>query len=142
MRIFAIRDQLIDYFLQPFVADNEKAVMATLSQHIHNKDSRDALAQAPHHFELWQLAIVQEDGHITAEKTLICGCSSLIRRDIRGGEETRPAAGTLERPEDRMHNALTGLGKTANADQRASQSPSQAETSPGAEIAPGSGRLD
>jgi len=95
MKIYAVRDRLIDYYMQPFVGPNEKEVMHALSRTINNSEDTNGIAQAPHHFELWELGIIDdEEGQITPTRRLVCDCASLIRGNIRkggpqpGGEET------------------------------------------------------
>lgn len=82
MKIYAIRDRLVDYFMTPFAAPETKPVMAALATTINSGDHSD-IATNPHHFELWQLGQVQEDGHITPSREFICDLSSLIRPGVR-----------------------------------------------------------
>lgn len=99
MKIYAIRDRLIDYFQQPFVGPNDNAVKASLSNHISNPEATDAIAQAPHHFEIWELGEVHEDGHIEPSQKLVCDCSSLIRPSVRTGRAGEPRSGTDSSPD-------------------------------------------
>jgi len=89
MKIYAIKDRLINYWMQPFVGPSDKAVMAAVANQINGAraqgDFTNALAQAPHHFELWKIGNVEEDGHLTAERDFIADCSALVRGDIRSG---------------------------------------------------------
>lgn len=89
MKIYAIRDRLIDYYMTPFAAPSEKDVLASLAQTINTGDLNSAIAQAPHHFELWQLGLVTEDGHLTPQRQFLADCSSLIRADIRKSTSER-----------------------------------------------------
>lgn len=77
---------MIDYYVLPaFFADNTQQAMAMISAAV-NGDSKDALAQTPHHFELWQLGeINNQTGNLTANKEFVAECASFIRRSIRGG---------------------------------------------------------
>jgi len=84
VKIYAIRDRLVDYFMTPFAAPETRPVMAALATTINSGDSSD-LAANPHHFELWELGQVQEDGHITPTREFVCDLSSLIRPGIRKG---------------------------------------------------------
>jgi len=108
MKIYALRDRLIDYFLVPFVAPGDNEVKAALAQRINTTTGgiEDALIQAPHHFELWELGEVHQDGHIEAKQSLVCDCSSLIRRGVRRDEDRIAAAHTSEGPTDEVsrHN--------------------------------------
>lgn len=80
MKIYAIKDQLINYFMTPFAAPGDKEVMAAIAAHVnHQTGVSDALSEAPHHFQIWQLGNVTEDGHIEPGLELVCDCASLIR---------------------------------------------------------------
>lgn len=84
MKIYAVRDTLIGYYLQPFVAPaDEKPVLAAIARQVNDLREANDIAQAPHHFEVWKLGEIYEDGSIQAEQTLICRCDSLIRPGIR-----------------------------------------------------------
>lgn len=82
MKLYCVRDRLLDYFMQPFVGPGDKEVMAALSKTINAGGTSD-IEQAPHHFELWQLALIAEDGQIIPERNLVIDCASLVRRDLR-----------------------------------------------------------
>lgn len=95
MKIYAVRDRLIDYFMMPFCASDDKSVMASISAEISRTDNANAIAAAPHHFELHQLGIINEDGTIIPEKQLICDCSILVRT---GRGSTKPKVDVVEEP--------------------------------------------
>lgn len=87
MRIYCLRDRLIDYYMQPFAAPNHKAVLAAIAQTVNRQDGPlNDIQQAPHHFEIWQLGLVTEDGHLTPEREFIADVSSLVRSGVRKGE--------------------------------------------------------
>lgn len=83
MNIYAIKDRLIDYFLMPFAAPSDKEVFAAISASINRIDNTDAIAQAPHHFEIWKLGTVTETGDILPAKEFLTGADSLIRAGLR-----------------------------------------------------------
>lgn len=83
MKVYAIRDRMLDFYNQPFVGPNDKAVMASVAQHINNPGATDAIAQAPQHFELYALGEILEDGQLVARKEFLGDCSSLIRPGLR-----------------------------------------------------------
>lgn len=83
MNIYALKDRLIDYYLTPFAARGDKDVLAAIAAAINNGENRDAIAQAPHHFEVWKLATIDDDGHIKEARELLADCASLIRTDLR-----------------------------------------------------------
>jgi hypothetical protein len=97
--IYAIRDRLVDYFQAPFVASGDKQVMASLVKVVNDKEQTHAIAQAPHHFELWKIGKVTEDGYILPGRELLCDCASLVPADLRdrgasaNGAVPRPVAG-------------------------------------------------
>lgn len=94
MNIYAVRDRLIDYYMQPFVGPNEKEVMAALARTVNSQEDTNGITQAPHHFELWELGNVDEEGHINPTRRLVCDCASLIRTGVRvrGEREDQEAA--------------------------------------------------
>ena len=97
MKIYAIRDRLLDYYMQPFAGPEDKAVLASIARMINTQGEQSDIAQAPHHFEVWELGSIDEEGHINPTRKLIADCSSLVRpgireRDTRGRPEDGPTA--------------------------------------------------
>lgn len=89
MNLYSIRDRLIDYFMVPFPAPSHSQVKAAIAQQVNNGDT-NAISQAPHQFEIWQLAEIDtETGSITEHREYLCDCSSLIRRGLREGTDPR-----------------------------------------------------
>lgn len=112
MKIYAIRDRLLNYFMQPFAGPEDKAVLAAIARTINTGDPTSDIVQAPHHFEVWRLAKVTEDGHIEEDRELIADAASLIRPGVRtnriteGGETTATVgqrSGPMGGPEARTH---------------------------------------
>lgn len=95
MNIYAIRDRLIDYYMNPFAGPGDKEVLAAISLQI-NGETNSAISQAPHHFEIWRLGKVEEDGHLTAQKELLADCSTLFRGNLR--ETGKPGGTPLQGP--------------------------------------------
>lgn len=126
MKLYAIRDKLIDYQMLPFAADNDKAVMASLANVVNNGADSEAIYQAPHHFELWQLGEVTEDGHIDPLRTLICDLSSLVRPGIRREPGTQRRGGKNESHAQTNGGDPTAPGGGTDTQQR----PTQGETPP------------
>lgn len=91
MGIYAIRDRLLDHLMAPFIATGDKEVLHSLSALINDKDTKHAIAQAPHHYEVYKLGTVDQDGTIVARKEFIADASSLVRRS---DGETRTAGNT------------------------------------------------
>lgn len=82
MIIAAIRDRLMDYFMQPFAAPGIPQLLSAISRQVTNETESD-IAQAPHQFEVWKLGQVDDQGHITVERVYLCDCSSLVRSRVR-----------------------------------------------------------
>lgn len=84
MKLYAIRDKMIDYFQPPFVANGDNDVLASVAIVVNTQDKTNAINQAPHHYEIYQLAeINSETGDVTACKIFIADASSLVRGGIR-----------------------------------------------------------
>lgn len=113
MKLYCIRDRLLDYFMQPFVGPGDKEVMAALSKTI-NAGGKSDIEQAPHHFELYQLAVIQEDGIIVPERTLICDCASLVRRDLRDRRINSGPEAQGHRDANEGHAGATGVHSGAD----------------------------
>jgi len=93
MNIYAVRDRLIDYYLHPFAAHTDKEVMGALATAINREGNMDAIAQAPHHFEIWKIGIIIENGNIQPCKELLGTADSLVRPSV-GGEPPKTSPGT------------------------------------------------
>lgn len=106
MKIYAVRDRLIGYFMQPFVGPDDKNVLASVARLINQNEVTSDIAQAPHQFEVWRLGRVEEDGTIVPDKEYLQDCSALVRRDIRPVRERgRPE---VEHPLARAEEAPSG----------------------------------
>lgn len=103
MKLFAIRDRLLDYFQNPVAFDQAQHVQRNLATTINNPEMVNEITQAPDHFELWQIAEVDDQGHVVEKRELICNCSSLIRngvwkREQPNGTEAEIATGGSRSP--------------------------------------------
>lgn len=96
-QIYALRDRLIDYYLRPFTAPDDKEVLASLATTINSGEGTSAIQNAPHHFEIWRLGSITEEGDCRPGKELIADCSSLVRGNIR--ERTDRGAEALRSPQ-------------------------------------------
>lgn len=90
MKIYCLRDRLLDYLVQPFLAPGDNQVKASLSDLINSEQSVNAVTKAPHHFELWCLGEIHQDGTVEGQRSLICEASSLVRTGLR--EDPKPRA--------------------------------------------------
>lgn len=82
MKIYAIRDRLLDYYQQPFIAQDDKPVLGAVSHQLATGNNLD-WQNAPHHFEIWRLGKVTEEGHLEQDRELLATLDSLIRADLR-----------------------------------------------------------
>jgi len=82
--------------MRPFFLENDKAAMQAIAQIVNNGDPNNAVAQAPHQFEIWKLGEITENGEVKPEKEYLGDASSLIRGDIREDTHRRPGTGTRE----------------------------------------------
>jgi len=90
VNIYAIRDRLLNYFMRPFVGDGDKQVLAAVAKGVNSEERNVEIAQAPHHFEVWRLATLDEDGHVVVSREFLADCSSLVRASVR--ETDQPTA--------------------------------------------------
>jgi len=119
VKIYAIRDRLLDYYMQPFAGPDDKAVLASIAKIVNTQGEQSDIAQAPHHFEVWELGEIDQEGHINPTRKLIADCAALIRpsfrdRTQRSGPEDD---GTAEISRGKTPDTYAGAG----AGQRASQ---------------------
>jgi len=108
--LYALRDRLLNYYMQPFAAPTDQDAQAAISFNINAKEIRDAVSQAPHHFEVWRLAKIEE-GDIYPSKEFLCDCSSLVRNSIRDDlAGSQRAAGATEPNEGNPRSAPSARG--------------------------------
>jgi len=104
---------MIDYFMVPFAAPNDNEAMAGIAHEVNREESQGAIQQAPHHFELYSLGEIDDNGIIFPKKELVCDCSSLVRARRQSAEsEAGMASGAT-----RAHRgANQGTGGNAGSD--------------------------
>lgn len=91
LKLYAIRDRLIGYFMQPFPGPSDHQVKAAVATNVNNGGDH-AINQAPHQFELWRLAgIDEETGKVTGDPEYLCELASLIRGSVRAGGDAGEA---------------------------------------------------
>jgi len=99
--MYSIRDRLLNFYMRPFTAPTDQEAQAAIAFNINSEEIRDAVTQAPHHFELWKIATIEENGDVVPAKEFLCECSSLIRTRVReglaGGERTQRPTDPNER---------------------------------------------
>lgn len=120
-KIYAVKDRLLDYFQQPFIATNDNQVKAALADLVNNLESGHAISQAPQHFELYRLGEVTEGGHVISTFEFLADCASLVRTGIRNratpgdGEVPQPLARGAAPTADRIERLATdGSGHSKN----------------------------
>lgn len=98
MKLYALKDRLLDYFMQPFAAPGDKEVMAAVSATVNNLGGLDtnAVSAAPHHYEIWRLAEVDDQGHVTSSREFLADCSALVRKKPVSNDETGQKVTPLE----------------------------------------------
>lgn len=106
MKIYAIRDRLIDYYMQPFPAHSDKDVLNSLANMLSMENNSDPVAQAPHHFEIWKLCeIDNETGLASGKPEFLADCAGLIRPGrqpaVREAADVAEAQKSLRRAVDR-----------------------------------------
>lgn len=107
MKIYAVKDRLIDYFLQPFAGPDDKNVLAAVSQQINSGDTH-AISQAPQHFEVWRLGEVDQEGNLIARKEFIADCASLVRPGIRGAASAQRGGAEAPQPDNSLQGQDQG----------------------------------
>jgi len=141
VNIYAIRDRLIDYYMRAFSAPDDKDVLASIAATINEGDPNSALAKAPHHFEIWRLGKVTEEGDLRPGKELIADCASLVRDNIPatpqlpGTPTTQQADRRFQGPADQIRNRAAPYNgslphPTRPEDQPGAQTPGAPPTSP------------
>lgn len=126
MRLYAIRDRLLDYFLQPFVGPSDRQVKAAVAENVNNRESQHAVAQAPQQFELWRLAEIDETtGQVQGEREYLCDLNSLVRGGVRPAGDA--AAAALAAATGERTGAAQGTDRPTAAHQPATPQPAPAE---------------
>lgn len=134
MKIYALRDRLIDYFMQPFFGPSDKQVLAAIAQTVNDQEATNAINKTPEHFEVWRLGEIDEQtGQVEGDREYLADAASLIRGRVRADAEIRPGHGTLDGPEDQIPRPAEGARKAPNAGQRAPESAPQAKDRQGAQ---------
>lgn len=102
---------MLDYFMVPFAAPGDKEVLSAMAQRINLNNTgadTDAIKQAPHHFEIWQLGQIEENGRLTPKLDFLADCSSLVRGGIREGDDRAPGTDRPENPTAEPRRGATG----------------------------------
>lgn len=124
MKIYAIRDRLLDYYMQPFAGPDDKAVLASIARMINTQGEQSDIAQAPHHFEVWELGTLDDEGNLTPTRKLIADCHALVRPSVRERDQRRS-------PEDSPTAEISrGTTPSTYPATGAAQRPSQAAPPP------------
>lgn len=137
MKLYAVRDRLIDYYMQPFIGPADKQVLASLATVINEEGNTSAIAQKPEHFELWRLAEIDETtGQVQGDREFIADCGSLVRSGVWNDGSGKPGGAPMAAPERGSRGKAGQAPSGASPAERAPQSATQAENSQGAETDP------
>lgn len=118
MKLYSIRDRLLNYYMQPFIGPGDNQTLAAISNDINNEERNGPLQKTPSHFEVWTLATIDEEtGDVTPAKEFLADCASLIRPSIRSDR-----AGPT-------HQAAPAPGRRTGAP-RGAQAPTGPDTGP------------
>lgn len=128
MKIYAIRDRLIDYYMAPFTAPDDNEAKAGVAFTINNEETRSAINQAPHHFELWRLGEIHKEGHLKPAREFLADCSSLVRTGVRSGRTGTAGGGTNGGRQAEAGGPGADSGPAPGPHQ--GQAPGQAESAP------------
>lgn len=136
IKLFAIRDRLLDYFMQPYlIGHNEPEILSLVANMVNQEDSKHAVHTNPSHFEVWRLAEIQEQtGQVHGDREFLADCASLIRGSVREGGG--PGASAIPSPNGGRGGKAPAAGEVANASQRPPADPPQAENGEGTESDP------
>lgn len=93
MKIYCLRDRLLDYMLPAFLMPGDKEALAAISNTINHGEQNSALAQSPQHFEVWRLGEILETGKIKESQELLADASGLVRERFRKAGTTRSHPG-------------------------------------------------
>lgn len=77
---------MIDFFMQPFFAPSTAEALQAMAATVNHKEGGHAIQTSPHHFEVWEICEITENGEVKGEKHLIAECSGLVRGGFRSGE--------------------------------------------------------
>lgn len=83
LKIFSIRDRMLDYFQVPVVVNREQDLAAAIARGVNSEgEDRNEIALAPDHYELWQIGEVDDQGNLTSKREFRFNCASLVRRGV------------------------------------------------------------
>jgi len=74
---------MLDYFQVPVTVYRLEDLLAAVAKGINSTgEDRNEIAQAPDHYEIWQIGEVTEQGHIEIKREFITNCASLVRNGV------------------------------------------------------------
>jgi len=80
MKLYAIRDRMLDYFQNPVAVTRQEDFLAAVARNVNGETNE--LAQAPDHYEVWEIAEIDDQGRITPKREFIANCSRFIRSGV------------------------------------------------------------
>lgn len=85
MKLYAVRDRLLEIFQQPFVAHSDSQVMSSLAKVVNSQEEGNVITATPGDFELWSLAEIEEEtGRVKADPKFLANCARFVRGSVRG----------------------------------------------------------
>lgn len=85
MKLYAVRDRLLEIFQQPFVAHSDSQVMSSLAKVVNSQEEGNVITATPGDFELWSLADIEEEtGRVKADPKFLANCARFVRGSVRG----------------------------------------------------------
>jgi len=128
LKIFAIRDRLLDYYQAPMAQMRSSDLVAAIANQLNNPETAYEINQAPEQFEVWQLGYVTDDGHLVPDRVLVCNCAQLIRASVWHKRTGSPAAA----PEPTPNHGGAHSGTGANGGPGPSPVQGEPQATPGA----------
>jgi hypothetical protein len=128
MKIYAIYDVMIAYYLHYFMEGNHKQAKSRISETI-NTPGHSSIQKTPHHFEIHHLGeINDETGQVTGyagQNTILCNCRELVRTDVR--EEPEPGTPPVQQAAKRSTDPYNRSGERASGNHSLPAKAAQAE---------------
>lgn len=130
---------MLDYFQVPVVVHRGEDFFAAVARGINGtEDTRNELAQAPDHYEIWLIGEVDDQGHINAKRELVFNCASFIRHGV--WNRRQPGNPDNGRQPPTIQSGPDGAGRLTRAEPGPTQGPKGPTTVAAQEPNPDAGR--
>lgn len=138
LKIFAIRDRMLNYFQPPIIVSREQDLLAALARGINGpQEERNEISNAPDHYEVWQIGEVDDQGHLSQSRSFVINCASLIRNGVWNRSFERTPSTDSGPDQNKNHTgdatsvSTTGLGPTAGTTKPTPITPQEPPEAPG-----------